>query len=80
MDTSLVAKEAFAHHLKCPTSCKITMATRGPQNGQRGLKRCLLLVGHFKQLLLNKFFDPSTPSMRKVDDAEEKKKKKRKKR
>ena len=33
---------------------------------------------HFKQLSLNKFFDPSTPSMRKVDDGEEKKRKKRK--
>ena len=29
---------------------------------------------------LNKFFDPSTPSMRKVDDGEGKKKNKRKKR
>ena len=28
---------------------------------------------HSKQLSLNKFFDPSTPSMRKVDDGEEKK-------
>ena len=28
---------------------------------------------------LNKFFDPSTPSMRKVDDGEEKKRKKEKK-
>ena len=31
------------------------------------------------QLSLNKFFDPSTPSMRKVDDGEKKKKKKKKK-
>ena len=29
--------------------------------------------------LLNKFFDPSTPSMRKVDDEEKKEKEKRKK-
>ena len=28
---------------------------------------------HSKQLLLNKFFDPSTPPMRKVDDGEKKK-------
>ena len=28
------------------------------------------VIGHFKQLSLNKFFDPSTPSMRKVDDGE----------
>ena len=30
------------------------------------------------QLSLNKFFDPSTPSMRKVDDGEEKRKEKKK--
>ena len=34
------------------------------------------VFGCSKQLLLNKFFDPSTPSMRKVDDGERKKKKK----
>ena len=28
------------------------------------------VIGHFKQLSLNKFFDPSTPSMRKGDDGE----------
>ena len=32
------------------------------------------IFGHSKQLLLNKFFDPSTPSMRKVDDREKKRK------
>ena len=32
--------------------------------------------GRSKQLLLNKFFDPSTPSMRKVDNREKKRKKK----
>ena len=37
------------------------------------------VVGCSRQLLLNKLFDPSTPSMRKVDDGEEKKKKKEKK-
>ena len=36
------------------------------------------VFGRSKQLLLNKFFDPSTPSMRKVDDGEEKKKEKKK--
>ena len=36
------------------------------------------MFGRSKQLSLNKFFDPSTPSMRKVDDGEEKKKKKEK--
>ena len=37
------------------------------------------VFGHSKQLLPNKFFDPSTPSMRKVDDGEEKKRKKKRK-
>ena len=37
------------------------------------------VFGRSKQLLLNKFFDPSTPSMRKVDDGEKKKEKKKKK-
>ena len=39
------------------------MATRGPQNGQRVWKGS-------KQLSLNKFFDPSTPSMRKGREGE----------
>ena len=34
------------------------------------------IFGLFHQLSLNKFFDPCTPSMRKVDDGEKKKKKK----
>ena len=37
------------------------------------------VIDHFKKLSLNKFFDPSTPSMRKVDDGKRKEKKKRKK-
>ena len=35
--------------------------------------------GRSRQLSLNKFFDQSTPSMRKVDDGEEKKKKEKEK-
>ena len=35
-----------------------------------------LFFGCTHQLSLNKFFDPSTPSLRKVDDREKKKKKK----
>ena len=49
------------------------MATRGPQNGQQ-------VFGRSRQLSLNKFFDPSTPSMRKGRDEEKKVKKKGKKR
>ena len=52
---------------------KSKMAARGPQNDGRVLERCLPLgFWRSKQLLLNKFFGPSTPSMRKVDNGEEK--------
>ena len=34
------------------------------------------VIGHSEQLLLNNFFDPSTPSMRKGDDGGEKQEKK----
>ena len=39
----------------------------------------LYVFGHSKQLSLNKFFDPSTSFMRKVDDGEKKKRKKERK-
>ena len=55
------------------------MAGRGPQNGRRGLEMGLTqVIGHFEPLSLNKFLDPSTPSMRKGRDGGggEKKKKK----
>ena len=48
------------------------MTARGPQNGRR--------VGHSEQLPLNKFFDPSTPCMRKGDDRGKNRKKTGKKR
>ena len=45
------------------------MAARGPQNGRRGLEMYLPLdFGHSKQLSLNKFFDPITPSLLVGDD------------
>ena len=37
-----------------------------------------LVFGRSRQLSLNKFFDPSTPSMRKVDDGEKRKEKRKK--
>ena len=67
-NTSLAAKGALAHRLQRHTACKI-------QNGRWGLE-----IGHSKQLSLNKFFDPSTSSMRKVDNGEKKEKKRKKKR
>ena len=63
-NTSLAAKGALANRLQRRTAAppaKSKMAARGPQNG-RGV------FGRSKQLSLNKFFDPSTPSMRKLDD------------
>ena len=56
------------------------MAVRGPQNGRQGLERCQPLgFWAFKQLFLNKFFYPSTPPMRKVDDKGGKNEKKQEK-
>ena len=61
---------AMGHSLPA-TPEKSNMAAREPQNGRRGLERCHPLgFWHSKQLLLNKFFDPSTPSMRKGRDGE----------
>ena len=46
-----------------------------------GVWKCVhpQVFGRSRQLLQNKFFDPSTPSMRKGDDGEEKKREKKKK-
>ena len=55
------------------------MAARGPQNGRRGLERGLPLgFWRSRQLSLNKFLDPSNPSMRKVDNGEKIKKREKK--
>ena len=48
---------------------KSKMAARGPQN-------CQQCFGRSRQLSLNKFFDASAPSMRKVDDGIKRKRKK----
>ena len=54
------------------------MAARGAQNDQGGLERFLPPgFGHSRQLLQNKFFDLSTPSMRKVENGGKNKKKSR---
>ena len=64
LNTSLAAPGALAHRLQRRTACKI-------QNGRQGAD---VVIGHFEPLLLNKFFNPSTPSMRKGRDGEKKKK------
>ena len=62
INTSLAAPGALAHRLQRRTTCnaappaKSKMAARVSQNGRS------------KQLSLNKFFDPTPPSMRKVDN------------
>ena len=50
------------------------ISTRVPQNGRRGLERVLGTPVNFSKYV----FDRSTPSMRKVDNAEKKEEKKRK--
>ena len=66
---SLAAKGHSLTACNTTPPAKSKMAAWGPKNGLRGLERCS------KQLLLNKSFDPSTPSMRKVDYREKKRKK-----
>ena len=61
---------AVPHHLQNPK-----WPPRGPKMAEGVYPQ---VFGRSKQLSLNKFFDPSTPSMRKVDDGEKKKKKKEK--
>ena len=50
------------------------MATRGPQNGRQKVVYSYVF-GRSRQLSVNKFFDLSTPSMRKGDDGGKKGKK-----
>ena len=74
-NTSLAAKGALAHRLQHP---------KWPPGGPKmvdGVWKGVSpwVFGRSKQLLLNKFFDPITPSMRKVDDGEKKKEQKKKK-
>ena len=52
------------------------MAARGPKMADGVWEGVYpYIFGHSKQLSINKFFDQSTPSMRKVDDGEKKEKK-----
>ena len=55
---------------------KLELFARGPQDGWQSLKAPGLLGARSHQLLLNKFFDPSNPSMRKCCDGKEEKKRK----
>ena len=66
-NTSLAAKGALAHRLQRRTACKIQNGRQGAPKWRTGSGKVSTpkVFGHSKQLLLNKFFDPSTPSMRK---------------
>ena len=64
-NTSLAAPGAFAHRLQRLQNPK--WSVRGPKMAD-GVYPYVL--GRSKQLTLNKFFDPSTPSMRKGHDGE----------
>ena len=64
-NTSLAAPGALAHRLQRRTACKI-------QNGRQGSPKWPMGDGRSEQFLLNRFFDPSTPSMRKGRDGEKK--------
>ena len=71
-NTSILAERTLAR-TACNTAppAKSKMAARGPQN-YRVLKGGYpYIFGCSHQLSLNKFFDPSTPSMSKVDDVGE---------
>ena len=75
-------KNTIQHRGLSLTTCnegppaKSKMAARGPPNGRRSLERGPTL-GNWP-LSLYKFFDPSAPSMIKVDDGEKKTKKNKK--
>ena len=75
LNTSLAAPGALTHRLQRRTACNAAPPASGPQNGRGGLERCLHL-----DFGLNKFFDPSTPSMRKGRDGGKKREKKKKRR
>ena len=69
LNTSLAAKGALTNRLQRRTACKIQNGRQGAPKWQRGSGK---VFGRSRQLSLNKFFDPSTPSMRKGRDEEKK--------
>ena len=67
-NTSLAAQGALAHRLQRRSACKIQNGRQGGPKWPMGSGKVSTVFGRSKQLLLNKFFDPSTPSMRKGRD------------
>ena len=65
-----MAKGALALRLQRRTACKIQNGPKMADGVWKGVNPKVL--GRFKQLLLNKFFDPSSPSMRNGRNGEKK--------
>ena len=79
-NTSLVAKGVLAHRLQRRTACKIQNGRQGAPKWPTGSGLVYPKVfGRSKQLSQNKFFDSSTPSMRKGRDGGKENGKKKKK-
>ena len=76
MNTSLAAKGALANRLQRRTAYKIQNGRQGAPKWPRGSGK-VPTPGFWRsrQLLLNKFFDPSTPSLRKEDNGKKEKRK-----
>ena len=68
-------KRGKGHCLQRRTACKIQNGRQGAPKWSTGSGKGALpyVFGRSGQLLLNKFFDPSTPSMRKARDGKKKK-------
>ena len=69
-NTILMVLGALAQGMQCCT--RVTpyrqLNPKWPPGGPKMADGVYKVFGHSKQLLLNKFFDPSTPSMRKGRD------------
>ena len=75
-NTSLAAPGALAHRLQHRTTCNTSPPAESKIADRVWKWVKPLVIGPPDQLLLHQFFDPSTPSMRKVDDGEKKENKK----
>ena len=67
-NASLATKGALAHRLQRRTACKTPNGHQGAPKWLTGSGKVFTyrFFGRCRHLSLNKFFDPSTPSMRKV--------------
>ena len=63
-NTSLAAPGAFAHRLQRRTACNTSLPNLSKMADRAWKYVKPYVIEPSDQLLLNKFFDPSTPSMR----------------